>query len=127
MTEPDSNTSITAERGNPTDQAVASYLAGDPLRCIAASLQMDSYQVLRLLSTRIADNGERQRSKALQNRCSMTAELLGGEMERTERLLSAGIEAVDVPKVLVAFGVPLDVEIAVELLRSLEIFEDTRR
>ncbi|MEA3549248.1 TY-Chap domain-containing protein [Pseudarthrobacter sp. C1] len=124
MTEPDSNTSINAERGNPTDQAVASYVAGDPLRCIAASLQMDSYQVLRLLSTRIADNGEKQRSKALRNRCSITAEVLGGEMERTERLLSAGIESVDVPKVLVAFGVPLDVEIAVELLRSLEIFED---
>lgn len=124
MTERDSNPSITAERGSPTDQAVASYLAGDPLRCIAAALRMESYQVLRLLSTRIADNGEKQRSKALRNRCSTTAELLGGEIERTERLMSAGIEAVDVPKVLVAFGVPLDVEIAVELLRSLEIFED---
>jgi hypothetical protein len=85
---------------------------------------MDSYQVLRLVSTRIAENGEKQRSKALRHRCGATAELLVEEMERTERLLSAGIEAVDVPKVLVAFGVPLDVEIAVELLRSLEIFED---
>ena len=124
MTESDSSRSINGERRSPTDQAVASYLAGDPLRCIAAALQMESYQVLRLLSTRVADNGEEQRSKALRNRCSTTAELIGGEMERTERLMSAGIEAVDVPKVLVAFGVPLDVEIAVELLRSLQIFED---
>lgn len=124
MTEPDSNTSTTTERGNPTAQAVASYLAGDPLRCIAASLQMDSYQVLRLLCTRIADNGEKQRSKALRHRCGATAELLIEEMERTEQLMSAGIDASDIPKVLVALGVPLDVDIAVEVLRSSKILED---
>lgn len=124
MTEPDSTRSITSDRRSPTDQAVASYLSGEPLRCIAAALQEQSYQVLRMVSTRIADSGEKQRSEALRKRCGATAELLGGEMERTERLMSAGIEAVDVPKVLVAFGVPLDVEIAVELLRSLEILED---
>lgn len=124
MTEPDSTRSITSDRCSPTDQAVASYLAGDPLRCIAAALREESYQVLRMLSTRVADSGEKQRSTALRKRCATTAELLGGEMERTERLMSAGIGAVDVPKVLVAFGVPLDVEIAVELLRSLEILED---
>jgi hypothetical protein len=103
---------------------VASYLAGDPLRCIAAALQMESYQVLRLLSTRIADSGEVQRLKALRHRCSATAELLFEEMERGEQLMSAGIDALDVPKALVALGVPLDVDIAVELLRSFEILKD---
>ena len=41
MTEPDSNTSINAERGNPTDQAVASYLAGDPLRDLEALRRLE--------------------------------------------------------------------------------------
>lgn len=114
----------TGDPGSPIVQAMTSFLAGDPLRCIAAALDMDSYQLLRLLSTRVADKGEEQRSRALRKRCSVTAQLLAEEMERAERLMSAGIDALDVPKVVAALGVPLDVDIAVELFRSFESLQD---
>lgn len=110
------------ERQDVVGTMVRSFLAGDPLRCIAAAANMRSYEALRVLSGRIADRGEEQRSTALRNRCSATAEVLVGESDRLQQLRSAGIATTDIPKVLAALGVPVDVEIAVELLRNMEIF-----
>lgn len=54
----------------------------------------------------------------------MAAEALYQNEERIWQLLDAGIEGKDIPKVLVALGVLLDVEIATDLLRSPDIFMD---
>lgn len=110
------------DRQSAIGQAVNSSLAGDPLRSIAAALNMGSYQALRLLSARVADRGEEQRSKALRSRCSATAEVLYQNYDQTWQLLDAGIESSDIPKVLAALGASIDIEIAVELLRSPEKF-----
>jgi hypothetical protein len=83
---------------------------------------MSSWKVLGILSERVADQGEEQRSKALRHRCSETAEVLHQEAERVRQLLEAGISRLDIPKVLVALGAPVDVEIGEELLRSPETF-----
>lgn len=110
------------DRPSAIEQAMTSFLAGDPLRSIAAALSIGSYRTLRILSTRVADRGEEQRSKALRNRCSAAAEVLYQNYDRIWQLLDAGIESSEIPKVLAALGASIDIEIAVELLRSPEIF-----
>jgi hypothetical protein len=119
---PDSDSMAPGDQPSAIEQAMTSFLAGDPLRSIAAALSMGSYQTLRLLSTRVADRGEEQRSKALRNRCSAEAEVLLQNYERIWQLLDAGVGSSDIPKVLAAIGASIDIGIAVELLRSPEIF-----
>ncbi|WP_426989891.1 TY-Chap domain-containing protein [Pseudarthrobacter sp. Y6] len=105
-------------------QVVNGFLAGDPVWSIADAANMSSWEVMGVLSSRIAERGEDQRSKALQNRCSLTAEVLYQNDERIWQLLDAGIEGKDIPKVLAALGASIDLEIAVELLCSPETFKD---
>lgn len=112
------------DRQDVVGKIVRSFLAGDPLRCIAAAAKMGSWETMHVLNGRIADRGEEQRAKALRSRCSAAAEVLVEESDRLQQLRSAGIETVDIPKVLAALGVSVDVEIAVELLRSMEIFTE---
>ena len=85
---------------------------------------MSSWEALQVLGSRIADRGEERRSKALRNRSTAAAEVLLEEMDRFQQLQGAGIDVLDVPRVLAALGAPLDVDIAVELLRSMEILKD---
>lgn len=118
------NSNSIADPQSVSQQVVSSFLAGDPLRCIAAAANMSSWDLLGILSSRIADGGEKLRSTALQHRCSSTAKILYQEMERFEQLMSAEIDVLHVPKVLAALGVPLDVDIAVEMLRSMAIVKD---
>jgi hypothetical protein len=61
---------------DPRGDVVRAYLAGDSLRSIAAAANLGSYQTLRLLSSRIADRGEMERSRSLRRRCFSTAEVL---------------------------------------------------
>ncbi|MGY2743438.1 TY-Chap domain-containing protein [Arthrobacter sp. UYCu723] len=104
--------------------AMASFRAGDPLSSIAAAANMHSYQMLRLLCSRVADRAEEQRSKAIRDRCYATGAALWHERERFEQLHAAGIDFRDIPKVLAALGAPVDVDIAVEMLRSTHMFKD---
>ena len=107
--------------------ALASFLAGDPLSSIAASANMDSYSMLRLLGSRVADRAEQQRSKAIRDRCFAAAAVLYRERERIEQLQAAGIDRRDIPRVLAALGAPVDVDIAVEMLRSTPLYEEILR
>lgn len=105
-------------------QAMRSFLAGDPLRCIAAAANMSSWEILHILGCRFADRGEEQRSRALRNRCNATLAALYQERERFEQLNRARIDFVDIPKVLAALGAPVDVDIAEEMLRSTHVFKE---
>ncbi|MEV5053666.1 TY-Chap domain-containing protein [Arthrobacter sp. LAR12-1-1.1] len=104
--------------------AMASFLAGDPLRSIAAAANMSSYGMLRLLGSRVADRAEKTRSKAIRDRCIATGAALYQERERFEQLMRAGIDLPDIPRVLTALGAPVDVDIAVEMLRSTRMFKE---
>ncbi|MFJ5861805.1 TY-Chap domain-containing protein [Pseudarthrobacter sp. NPDC092439] len=88
---------------------------------------MRDYDMLRLLSTRVADQSEQQRSEALRRRCSETAAVLRENSHRILQLLDAGIESSDIPKILVALGATFDVDIAVELLKSPVMLKDPGR
>jgi hypothetical protein len=103
------------DRHQIASRAVKAYQAGDPLRRIAADAGMRTYDMLRLLSTR---------SESLRRRCSATAEVLRTCKVRIDQLLSAGIESHDIPKVLVALGAAMDVDIASELLKSPHLLKD---
>lgn len=105
-------------------KVINGFLAGDPVWSIAKAAKMSSWETMNLLSRRIAERGEEERSKALQHRCSVAAEVLYQNEERVWQLLDAGTEGKDIPKVLAALGVSLDVEIATDLLRSPDIFMD---
>jgi hypothetical protein len=122
---PHFNSMAADDRQSAIELAMTSFIAGDPLRSIAAALDMRSYEALLLLSTRVADRSEEQRSKALRNRCSATAEVLNQNDERIWQLLDAGIENSDIPKVLAALGASIDIEIAVDLLSSTELLIET--
>jgi hypothetical protein len=105
-------------------QVTRSFLAGDPLRCIADAAKMSSWDLLHLLGSRVADGGEEQRSRALRDRCNATLATLYQERERFEQLNRAGIDFVDIPKVLAALGAPVDVDIAEEMLRTTHTFKE---
>lgn len=105
-------------------QVTRSFLAGDPLRCIADAAKMSSWELLGILGNRVADRGEEQRSRALRNRCNATLAALYQERERFEQLHGAGIDFVDIPKVLAALGAPVDVDIAEEMLRTTHTFKE---
>lgn len=112
------------DRLGATGQIISSFLVGDPVRSIARAANMSSWETLGILNSRIADRGEEQRSKALRDRCSATAEVLYQKAERVGQLLDAGIRRSDIPKVLAALGESVDIDIAVELLRSPDILMD---
>jgi hypothetical protein len=112
------------DRHQVASRAVKAYQAGDPLQRIAADAGMRAYDRLHLLGTRVADQSEQQRSEALRRRCSETAKVLPNCEERVRQLLSAGIENHDVPKLLVALGSAVDIDIASELLKSPHILTD---
>ncbi|UKA55488.1 hypothetical protein LFT45_06080 [Arthrobacter sp. FW305-BF8] len=112
------------DRQTVSAQVINGFLAGDAVWSIAKAAKMSSWETMNLLSRRIAERGEEERSKALQHRCSVAAEVLYQNEERIWQLLDAGIEGKDIPKVLAALGVSLDVEIATDLLRSPDIFMD---
>jgi hypothetical protein len=101
-----------------------SFLAGDPLRSIAAAANMDSYRMLHLLGSRVADRAEQQRSKAIRDRCIATGAALYQERERFKQLMGAGIDLADIPRVLAALGASVDVDFAVEMLRSMRMFKE---
>ncbi|MCO4261493.1 hypothetical protein NG697_00810 [Pseudarthrobacter sp. MDT3-26] len=124
MTTPHLGSTAAGDRAETIEQAMRSFLAGDPLRSISEATNLSSWDLLGILSGRIADRGEKLRSTALRDRCSSTARILVQEMERFEQLMSAGIDVLDVPKVLAALGVQVDVPIAVEMLRSMPIVKD---
>ncbi|MDQ0733103.1 TY-Chap domain-containing protein [Arthrobacter sp. B1I2] len=108
-------------------RAVKAYQAGDPLQRIAADAGMRTYEMLRLLSTRVADLSEQQRSEALRKRCAATAEVLRKDAHRVVHLLDAGIESSDIPRILAALGAMIDVDIAAELLKSPEVLKHSER
>jgi hypothetical protein len=111
-----------------TGKVVRAYLGGDPLRSIAAAANLGSYQVLRLLSSRIADRGEMERSRSLRRRCFSTAEALRNEEHLIGQLRDSGIARSNIPKILAALGTSVDIDIAVELLRDPEgLFANTPR
>ncbi|MCQ6269102.1 hypothetical protein M8J71_01085 [Pseudarthrobacter sp. R1] len=120
MTSAQSEPSPATDRQLMIAQVVVGFLAGDPLWSIAEAANMSSWAALGVLSSRIAERGEQQRFQALQNRCADTAEVLHQNQELVWQLLDAGIEGKDVPKVLVALGISIDLENAVDLLRSPE-------
>jgi hypothetical protein len=103
---------------------VKAYQAGDPLQRIAADAGMRAYDMLRLLSTRVADQSEHQRSKTLRRRCSETAKVLRKDAHRIVQLFDAGIESPDIPKILAALGATIDVDIAAELLKNPDLLLD---
>lgn len=105
---------------DPTGDVVRAYLAGDPLRSIAAAANLSSYQTLRLLSSRIADRGEIERSRSLRRRCFSTAEVLRNEKHLIGQLRDSGIARSKIPTILAALGTSIDIDIAVELLRDPE-------
>ncbi|WP_426940062.1 RNase H family protein [Pseudarthrobacter sp. S6] len=72
-------------------QVINGFLAGDPIWSIAKATNMSSWEVMGVLSTRIAERGENQRFKALQHRCSVAAEVLYQNGERIWQLLDAGL------------------------------------
>src|SRR5688572_6788841 len=51
-------------------QVINGFLAGDPIWSIAKATNMSSWETMNLLSRRIAERGEEERSKGLRHRCS---------------------------------------------------------
>jgi hypothetical protein len=115
------------DRHQIASRAVKAYQAGDPLQRIAADAGMRAYDMLRLLSTRVADQSEQQRSEALRGRCSETAKVLRENAHRILQLLDAGIESSDIPRILAALGAMIDIDIAAELLKGPEISKHLER
>ena len=116
------------DRQQISSRAVKAYQAGDPLQRIAADAGMRTYDMLRLLSTRIADRSEQRRSDALRRRCSATLEVLRKDAHRVVQLLDAGIESSAIPRILEALGAVIDLDIAAELLKNLDpLIEPVRR
>lgn len=105
-------------------RAVKAYQAGDPLHRIAADAAMRTYDMLRLLSSRVADQSEQLRSQALRGRCSATADVLRKDAYRIVQHLDAGIESSDIPRILAALGATIDIDIAAELLKSPDLLLD---
>lgn len=112
------------DRHQIASRAVKAYQAGDPLQRIATDAGMRAYDMLRLLSTRVADQSEQQRSEALRKRCSETAAVLRNDAHRVVQLLDAGIESPDIPRILAALGATIDVDIASELLKNPDLLQD---
>lgn len=112
------------DRHQIASRAVKAYQAGDPLQRIAADAGMRAYDMLRLLSTRVADQSEQQRSEALRRRCSETAKVLRKDAHRIVRLFDAGIESPDIPRILAALGATIDIDIAAELLKNPDLLLD---
>lgn len=108
-------------------RAVKAYQTGDPLQRIAADAGIRSYEMLCLLSTRVADQSEQVRLQALRKRCSATTDVLRNCKERIQQLLNAGIERPNIPKILVALGATLDIDIACELLKNADLLKDPNR
>lgn len=112
------------DRHQVASRAVKAYQAGDPLQRIAADAAMRTYNMLRLLSRRVADQSEQLRSQALRRRCSATADVLREDAYRVVQLLDAGIESSDIPRILAALGATIDIDIAAELLKSPDLLID---
>lgn len=109
------------------DRALKAYQMGDPLQRMSADFRVRSYELLRLLSTRVADRSEQLRLQALRRRCLETKDVLLDCRDRIKQLLGAGIGSSEIPKILVALGANLDVDIARELLKSPEILQSSER
>lgn len=112
------------DRHRIASRAVKAYQAGDPLQRIAADAAMRMYDMLRLLSRRVADQSEQLRSQALRRRCSATADVLRKDAYRIVQLLGAGIESSDIPRILAALGATIDIDIAAELLKGPDLLID---
>ena len=106
-------------------QAVRSFLAGDPLLSIAAAANLRSYKTLDLISSRVADRGEAERSRFLGIRCLSTVEALMNEERIIGQLESSGIAPSEIALGLVALGKQIDIDIAVALLRKPGMLADT--
>jgi hypothetical protein len=102
-------------------RALKAYQMGDPLQRISADSGIGSYELLRLLSTRVADRSEQLRVQALRRRCLETKDVLLDCRDRIQQLLGAGIQSSDIPRILVALGATLDIDIASELLNSPDL------
>ncbi|MCI0143168.1 hypothetical protein KNN17_16505 [Arthrobacter bambusae] len=115
---------VPADPRKTTGQAVRSFLAGDPLLTIASAANLRSYKTLDLLSSRVADRAEAERTRSLRMRCNSTSKALLNEERLIGRLKNSGIAPSEIPIVLVALGKQLDIDIAVALLRKPGMLAD---
>lgn len=92
------------------------YRRGDPLRFIAAAKDCSTEGVSVLALTQADIKDELERSRAVRRRCLATNEALSANEDMIERLHASGLDRDEIPKVLNALGISMDVQIAAELL-----------
>ncbi|AUZ33863.1 hypothetical protein C3B78_04885 [Arthrobacter sp. PGP41] len=92
------------------------YRKGDPLRAIAKATERDLEEVCLLIMAESSPSDELERSRAVRRRASATNEVLLANEEMVERLHASEIGRDDIPKVLKALGISIDIPTAAELL-----------
>jgi hypothetical protein len=92
------------------------YRQGDPLRFIAKATECSTEEVSLLCSSQAGGNDELERSRAVRRRCLATNQALLENEDMVERLHASGIDRDEIPKVLKALGISIDVQTAAELL-----------
>lgn len=93
-----------------------SYREGDPLRAIARATERDLEEVCLLIMAESSPSDELERSRAVRRRASAANEVLLANEEMVERLHASEIERDEIPKVLKALGISIDIPTAAELL-----------
>ena len=93
-----------------------SYRKGDPLRAIARATERDLEEVCLLIMAESSPSDELERSRAVRRRASATNEVLLANEEMVERLHASEIDRDEIPKVLKALGISIDIPTAAELL-----------
>ncbi|WP_374100886.1 TY-Chap domain-containing protein [Arthrobacter sp. PvP023] len=92
------------------------YRRGDPLRFIAAAKECSTEEVSLLVLNQTDTDDELERSRAIRRRCLSTNEIMLANEAMIERLYGSGIDRDEIPKVLKALGISIDIQIAAELL-----------
>lgn len=93
-----------------------SYRKGDPLRAIARATERDLEKACLLIMAASSPSDELERSRAVRRRASATNEVLLANEEMVERLHASEIDRDEIPKVLKALGISIDIPTAAELL-----------
>lgn len=100
----------------PRRRLVEAYRRGDPLRVIAKATERDLEEVCLLIMAESSPSDELERSRAVRRRASATNEVLLANEEMVERLHASEIDRDEIPKILKALGISIDIPTAAELL-----------
>lgn len=112
-------TSSADQSGNRDSRVLEAYRKGDPLRTIALEKGTTVEAICSTIVGGFAEEAELARSRSVRRRSRRTIEEIWANEEMVSLLDDAMIDPADIPKILAALGIEIDVETAVELLDGL--------